>query len=368
MMKSLRQIWRKTETMDQLNPTSNMVTAPGTTRNDFPDGVKIWHSPEDAGLDICFIHGLSGNRDKTWTAPGQPNPWPAELLPTRLAKARLLTYGYDAYVLKRSVSSTNRLIDYANNLLHDLAAERASSGTVNRPLIFVVHSFGGIVCKTALIISHQRPESHLGQISNCTRGIAFLGTPHRGSWAADWAKIPAWALGQVKSTNRSILDVLQINNQYLEFIQTSFLSMLRDLDKKGRPLQITCFFEELPMPGIGTIVSKESASLEGYSVFSIHANHSDMAKFGSAEESGFKRLLGELVRWDAMLGKGDSTISPVAELESNGKTPNATSSLQTTTGHIFNASGGTQHNNTGAGNQFFGNFDGPVYFGLPSNK
>ncbi|KAF4443335.1 hypothetical protein FACUT_1392 [Fusarium acutatum] len=354
--------------MGQPRLTSNTVSAPETTRNDFPDGVKIWHSPEDAGLDICFIHGLSGNRDKTWIAPSQPNPWPAEFLPSQIAKARLLTYGYDAYVLKKSVSSTNRLIDHANNLLHDLAAEHASSGIVDRPLIFVVHSFGGIVCKTALIISRQSPESHLRQISNCTSGIAFLGTPHRGSWAADWAKIPAWALGQVKSTNCNILDVLQINNQYLEFIQASFLSMLRDLDKKGRPLQITCFFEELPMRGIGTIVSKESASLEGYSAFSIHANHSDMAKFGSAEESGFKRLLGELVRWNAILGTGDSTVSPVAELESNGKTPNATSSLQTTTGHIFNASGGTQHNNTGAGNQFFGNFDGPVYFGLPSDK
>jgi hypothetical protein len=367
-MKSFRQVWRKPETMDQPDPTSNAVRASKTTCNDFPDGVKIWHNPEDAKLDICFIHGLSGNRDKTWTAPGQLNPWPAELLPSRLAKARLLTYGYDAYVLRKSVSSTNRLIDHANNLLHDLAAERASSGIVDRPLIFIVHSFGGIVCKTALIISRQNPEAHLRQISNCTRGMAFLGTPHRGSWAADWAKIPAWSLGQVKSTNRSILDVLQINNQYLEFIQTSFLSLLRDLDKKGRPLQITCFFEELPMPGIGTIVSKLSASLEGYSTFSIHANHSNMAKFGSAEESGFKRLLGELVRCNAMLGTGDSTVRPVAELESNGTTPNATSCLQTTTGHIFNVSGGTQHNNTGAGNQFFGNFDGPVYFGLPSSK
>ncbi|KAF5977752.1 hypothetical protein FCOIX_6349 [Fusarium coicis] len=353
--------------MDQPDPTSNAVGASKTTYNDFPDGAKIWHSPEDAKLDICFIHGLSGNRDKTWTAPGQPNPWPTELLPSRLAKARLLTYGYDAYVLRKSVSSTNRLIDHANNLLHDLAAERTSSGIIDRPLIFVVHSFGGIVCKTAFIVSRQNPEAHLRQISNCTRGIAFLGTPHRGSWAADWAKIPAWSLGQVKSTNRSILDVLQINNQYLEFIQTSFLTMLRDLDKKGRPLQITCSFEELPMPGIGTIVSKESASLEGYSTFSIHANHSNMAKFGSAEESGFKRLLGELVRCNAMLGTGDSTVRPVAELESNGTTPNATSSLQTRTGHIFNVSGGTQHNNTGAGNQFFGNFDGPVYFGLPSS-
>ncbi|KAH7237701.1 uncharacterized protein BKA55DRAFT_578152 [Fusarium redolens] len=362
-MKSFGQVWRRPRTS---SPTSNLVAEPA--RNDFPDGVKIWHSPEDAEVDICFIHGLSGNRDKTWTAHGQPNPWPAELLPSRLAKARLLTYGYDAYVVKKSVSSTNRLIDHANNLLHDLTAERSSSNTINRPIIFIVHSFGGIVCKAALIISRQSLKSHLGQVFNCTKGIAFLGTPHRGSWAADWAKIPVWAMGQVKSTNRNILDVLQINNQYLEFIQTSFLSMLRELHESGRPLQITCFFEELPMPGVGTIVAKESASLEGYSAFSVHANHSDMVKFGSAEENGFKRLLGELVRWEAMLGTGDSTVRPVAELELDGKTPNATPSLQTTAGHIFNTSGGTQHNNTGGGNQFFGNFDGPVYFGLPSNK
>ncbi|EMT73374.1 hypothetical protein FOC4_g10004744 [Fusarium odoratissimum] len=222
-MKSFGQVWRR--------PRNSSSTVAESALTEFPDGVKIWHSPTDAEIDICFIHGLSGNRDKTWAAHGQHNPWPAELLPSRLAKARLLTYGYDA--------------------------------------------FGGIVCKTALIISRQSPESHLGQI---------------------------------------------INNQYLEFIQTSFLSMIRELRETGRPLQITCFFEELPMPGVGTIVSKESASLEGYSAFSIHTNHSDMVKFGSAEESGFKRLLGEL------------------------------------------------HNNTGAGNQFFGNFDGPVYFGLPSTK
>src|SRR6478735_9120781 len=113
MMKSFRQVWHRPKPLDQPNLTSNMVAAAEPARNEFPDGVKIWHSPEDAELDICFIHGLSGNRDKTWTAPGQPNPWPAELLPSRLAKARLLTYGYDAYVLKKSVSSTNRLIDHA---------------------------------------------------------------------------------------------------------------------------------------------------------------------------------------------------------------------------------------------------------------
>ncbi|KAF4340141.1 ankyrin repeat domain protein [Fusarium beomiforme] len=366
-MNSFKQVWCRTETPNQAS-SDQITSLEAPTPIVFPDGLKVWHNCEDATVDICFIHGLSGNRDKTWTAPAKSTPWPYEFLSSRLAKARLLTYGYNAYVVRKSVSSTNRLIDHASNLLHDLTTERASSGATNRSLIFVVHSFGGIVCKAALIMSRQSPEYHLKNVFDCTNGIAFLGTPHRGSWAADWAKIPAWALGQVKSTNRNILDVLQINSQYLEFIQVTFISMLRELRDNGRALHVTCFFEELPISRIGTIVSKESASLEGYSAFSIHANHSDMVKFASPEENGFKRLLGELTRWIALLE--DSTVSPVAGLESKEETPNAPPSLHTTTGHVFHTSGGVQHNNTGGGNQFFGNFDGPVYFGtaIPSSS
>lgn len=46
------------------------------------------------------------------------------------------------------------------------------------------------------------------------------------------------------------------------------------------------------------IVSKQSATFDGYSAFSIHANHSDMTKFDSADYTGFKRLFGELKRWE----------------------------------------------------------------------
>ena len=48
-------------------------------------------------------------------------------------------------------------------------------------------------------------------------------------------------------------------------------------------------------------MSKESATFEGHDPISIHANHRDMVKFASAEENGFKRLLGELVRWESQV-------------------------------------------------------------------
>jgi hypothetical protein len=265
----------------------------------FPDGVKVLYNCTDASVDICFVHGLAGNREDTWTANGERTSWPEALLPSRLQKARILTYGYDAYVLRKSVASSNRLIDHSTNLLNDLAAERASSDASSRPIIFVAHSLGGLVCKYALLLSRNKAEDHLRSISIYTKGIMFLGTPHSGSWMADWANIPASALGLVKSTNKSLLKILETDDQLLESIQIDFLSMLRSLSSNGVVLQVTCFFEELPLPGIGKIVSKESATFAGYTPISIHANHSEMVKFASAEETGFKRVVAELVRWEA---------------------------------------------------------------------
>jgi len=395
-------------------------TPSGTSPNEppllepFPYGVKVLHDSGNAIADICFIHGLTGNRDTTWTAAGQPTPWPATLLPPRLpAPARILTYGYDAYVVsRRKYSSSNRLADHAANLVADLTADRSTSGASTRPLIFVVHSLGGLVCKEALLYSQNTPESHLRSIFECTRGIIFMGTPHRGSWMARWATIPASAFGIITagstSTNKPLLHVLEADDQFLESIQTRFWSMMRGLPP-GR-LETTCFFEELPLPVGGTVVAKGSATLEGYAAFSIYANHSDMVKFASPEDNGFKRLLGELARWtqqinDEVEGGGGLDVreqnrgsltsqqggsmaggnvldaehgqietgaarpsisgSSDASPSSDHKDPLASSALHSPhVGPQFNAFGGVQNINTGSGHQFSGaSFSGPVSFG-----
>jgi hypothetical protein len=168
-------------------------------------------------------------------------------------------------------------------------------------LIFVAHSLGGLVCKKAILLSRNNPEYHLQSVFKSTKGIIFMGTPHKGSWMADWARIPATALGFVKSTNKSVFAVLQSESQFLESLQIEFLALIRELREAGRSLEITSFFEELPLPLAGRVVSKESATLDGYNCISIHANHSDMVKFGSVEENGFKRLVGELQRWESQL-------------------------------------------------------------------
>ncbi|KAI7765536.1 hypothetical protein LZL87_007287 [Fusarium oxysporum] len=268
----------------------------------FPDGVEILVDPPDADVDICFVHGLTGNRTSTWTTHGQPAPWPKTLLPPELPKACILTYGYDAYVVSRSVASSNRLIDHARNLLTDLTNDRRRRNASSRPLIFVVHSLGGLVCKEAILLSRNNPSRPRQDFFTHIKGVVFMGTPHKGSWMADWSRIPAKTLGLVKSTNRSLLEVLETNNQYLESIHVRFLSMMREQREAGRQLEVACFFEELPLSTVGKVVSKESATFEGYDPITIHANHANMVKFRSTEENGFKRVVGELTAWKSEIG------------------------------------------------------------------
>lgn len=286
-----------------VEPLDSATAAPITSKKGipavFPAGVKAWRSPEAPTVDICFIHGLTGNRDTTWTAPGESESWPKLLLPVKLPNARLLTYGYDAYVLRKSVASMNRLIDHAKNLLNDLTDNREVEDAVSRPLIFVVHSIGGLVCKEAVQQSRDNPDLHRQDLFKSVKGIVFMGTPHQGSWMASWAGIPASVVGPFKSTNESLLEVLQTENQLLESVHLKFLAMVRQLREEGREIEIICFFEELPVPVAGVVVTKESATLPPYDAQSIHANHSNMVKFSSAEDSGFIRVFASLRRWEA---------------------------------------------------------------------
>jgi pimeloyl-ACP methyl ester carboxylesterase len=263
----------------------------------FPEGIQLLHQPsKPAVVDIVFIHGLTGDRQRTWTHPEDRSPWPKTLLPQLIPNARILTYGYDAYVIRQhGPVSSNRVRDHANHLLSHLATHRLDASA--RPIIFIAHSLGGLVCKDALLLSRSSPEAHIQSIVRSTFAMTFMGTPHSGSALAAWAQIPAKSLGIVKSSNANLLAVLQTSSEVLSRIQDDFLSMLRALVKEESHIQITCFHETLPLPVLGIIVPRDSAVLSGYQSIPIRANHSNMVKFKSANDPGFVGVSGELIRW-----------------------------------------------------------------------
>ena len=263
----------------------------------FPHGIKVWHGPDKADVDIVFIHGLTGDRERTWTYPSASAPWPKTLLPSYLPTSKILAFGYDAYIAKRGAANSNQLVDHSKDFLSALTSLRDITESSARPSILVGHSLGGVVCKDAVLQSRNNPEAHLRDLFQSVVGFAFLGTPHGGSDLASWANIPAKALGILKSTNADLLSVLHTSSEVLYRIQNDFLSMIRDLREQGRSLKITYFWESLPMPVVGIIVARSSASLPGYNAISIHANHRDIVKFNMAEDPGFISVLGEVKRW-----------------------------------------------------------------------
>ena len=114
---------------------------------------------------IVFLHGLNGDRVRTWTKDGIF--WPRDLLPQKLPQCRTMTFGYNADL--GLSSSTLSIRDFAVSLLSGLRDERQGRGVIQqgnipmmsqklltslqqelgRPIIFVCHSLGGIVIKKA---------------------------------------------------------------------------------------------------------------------------------------------------------------------------------------------------------------------------
>ncbi|KAF4126369.1 Ankyrin Repeat [Geosmithia morbida] len=351
-----------------------------------PDPVA--HDPRGQGLavlwecdrpevDICFVHGLAGTREGTWRAKGREKPWPQEFLPPAIPTARIMTFGYDAQIFVKdpgagsrsrsgrssgsSVSkwrtvlkssgggSTNRLRDHATNLLSDLYIKRSRGR--GRPIIFVAHSLGGLLCKEALLMAEkEQPGSPNGDIFSSTWGIAFLGTPHRGSTAAREMRYLAAALERYTSASLlDNIDILAPDSQYLDSMRRDFADLLGRRASKT-PINIVCFYEELKTEthllssNAQHIVPKASATLDGFRSGSICANHMNMAKFASPTDPGFERLVfGYLKYWvECLPAAVDLPPSSTVPPEALGAAP-----INLISNEEFNPQNTTPQNDTG---------------------
>lgn len=127
----------------------------------------------------------------------------------------------------------------------------------------------------------------------------FLGTPHHGSGLARWAESLAKAIGLLKQTNPNILTVLRSESEVLERLQGSFHTMIRSRAQDGLPpIEITCFYEELPLPGVGIVSTIEQLSRAQCIYTSIRSSHPILRfylvtlQLGYAEPYGYDQVRG----------------------------------------------------------------------------
>lgn len=95
-----------------------------------------------------------------------------------------------------------------------------------------------------------RPK--LQSIYTATYGVIFLGTPHRGSPWAPWAKLATnlakLALG---SSTTALIDALRVDSPVLQIIADEFSKMLRSDE-----IKVYSFREERGMSGLYGFDSK----------------------------------------------------------------------------------------------------------------
>ncbi|MCJ1398164.1 hypothetical protein MMC11_001361 [Xylographa trunciseda] len=265
-------------------------------------GLDLLYEPHDkaaATVDIIFVHGLTGNREVTWTHKTNGVFWPKDLLKRDVPTARILTFGYDADVVNfAKPAARNTVEDHATNLTKELmfARERTDS---------------------AIAISADSPDVNLRKIASSTYAVVFLGTPHTGSELAKWAQGAASIIGLFKAITRDILAVLEQDSQVLWAIENRFQKIVKIRGTTNTPIHTACFFEELAVQGLGRVVSsqllifddgdssdrqqivpKNSAAFLGSEPVGIHENHMNMTKFQSRDTNGYKAVANQIVMWE----------------------------------------------------------------------
>ena len=218
-------------------------------------GIKELHSGgTSASIDIVFVHGLTGNTYTTWLHKKSSVHWPSHLLKQDIPDARILSFGYDADIVKLwNPASNGRLSNHAENMVGALVRKRERTDTESRRILFVAHSLGGLVVEKALNHSRAAVEPVLRQVEQYTAGVVFLGVPHCGADLAAWASLGTRMVNLVRHTNSAIVDVLRPGSEMLREVEKGFQSILSLRKDEKLAIFVTCFFEELPVLGVGEV-------------------------------------------------------------------------------------------------------------------
>lgn len=104
--------------------------------------------------DLIAIHGLNGHYEKTWTDEVSQYSWLRDAFSGQAGSTtsskvssmvRVLSFSYNSKI--QFSKSTAEILDFSNQLLECILAERTTSEEQRRPIVFICHSLGGIIFK-----------------------------------------------------------------------------------------------------------------------------------------------------------------------------------------------------------------------------
>jgi hypothetical protein len=207
-------------------------------------------SGADRHFRIVAVHGLGARPEYTWSVKGDVDEsanvdgdasnvdrkpklktgqvdWLSDsrFLKTDFPRAVVMRFAHNADWLFGAPSTTAQKTGI--DLLEHLNDKRQTFNGHLPPVLFIGHSFGGIVVKTALMQARLNNNKY-GEILEATCGIIFLGTPHQGAALSTPA---IWLAGLLSlfGSKTMLLKSLQSHDEDLINLQDSFISVISDL-------------------------------------------------------------------------------------------------------------------------------------------
>lgn len=202
--------------------------------------------------------------------------WPIDWLPQQFPKIRILGLQFESalsyWVKKVCPCEQNKMklkfrsMDY----LQRLADAGIGEG---RPVVWVCHSMGGLIVKGIINQAMTSQDPKIRNIAENSRGIIFLGTPHKGSAIAKYTQQTAllWPTIEVKDMEENSKELLKLNDEFLA-----------NIAKLSHPVEIVSVAEGSAMKvfqNIKMIVVPMKSAFLGYGEFYVsNENHLNLSK------------------------------------------------------------------------------------------
>ncbi len=146
------------------------------------DGLScVTKNATDTRINVVFIHGLGGGAFSTWNSGNETELgfWPAQLA-NDFSSCCVWTLHYTARILDWNPFARSKTIDILDKSAW-LVDELVLNKIHEKPIVFVVHSMGGVLVKQALQFSQSFGPPEWRSVWDQTKTIIFLATPHVGA-------------------------------------------------------------------------------------------------------------------------------------------------------------------------------------------
>ncbi|OCL02321.1 tetratricopeptide repeat domain-containing protein, partial [Glonium stellatum] len=173
-----------------------------------------------------------------------------------------------------------------------IATAKGFEQTSRRPIIFVAHSLGGIIVKSALIHSDAARQGALEEhrsIKLSTYGIVFMGTPHQGGSGVALGKLMVNIASVFVAADDRLLQHLEQDSEWLQQQLGQYGPISGDFVVPRASAVV---------PGASDAEPIIAIRLDWYrllpTLIVIHADHIHMVKFRSKSDTGYKTVSGHV--------------------------------------------------------------------------